>query len=284
MAITNFAKWIITPPGQPNKQEINVSEELDKLEYFPSAINEQKVWQDNYTTADYNDVWSMTDDPGAIQRLCSGINANTKLVYIPGCGSKTGLQKYITDNFPNIEKIICIDWSSEAVASAKATYSHRKIEYIVVDACNTGFLSGCFDIAILANCALSPNDLQNRRFLNETGRLLRPDGVMYGFFPTIFAALEISMLDDKFAYLNNGYIDIYKNSFFEQTQQLSQIFYTPLRLNQILNECGFTRELFEIYVCDSPHFRQESERIYGIPKDSGLAIWEIFLISKNARA
>jgi len=73
-------------------------------------------------------------------------------------------------------------------------------------------------------------------------------------------------------------LDIASNSFYESTQNLRQIFYTPIRLKTIFEEIGFIRRNFEFYFFDNDYFEKENERIYGLPQDSGLCIWEIFTV------
>lgn len=245
----------------------------------PLIQREAQRWEENHEQSEYEDVWSITDNTEVLKALANGINENVKKVLIPGCGSKTDLQGYLVDNYKHLETIYCTDCSQHALNQAKDDCDHDKIIYQKVDTSGMPFENNFFDFILVANSILSGFDLLNRRMIKECHRALKPGQRLYGFFPTILCAYEISYLDQRFAHLQtNGTINVLKNSFYESTQKMEQIFYTPLRLKHIVEEAGFKREKFEIYFFDSDYFMKESERVYGLPKDSGLCGWEILAI------
>jgi len=91
-------KWIITPPGQPNLDKLSAEDETDLFEKLKTQNLEEEIkWNKNYTSHDYQDVWSITEDVEVCQTLSKTINSHTRKILIPGCGSKT--------NLPNSRKL-----------------------------------------------------------------------------------------------------------------------------------------------------------------------------------
>lgn len=115
--------------------------------------------------------------------------------------------------------------------------------------------------------------------LTECYRVLKNNGKLYGFFPSIFSGFEIALLHPYFAFaLTHGMIDIIKNSVQESNQTMAQIFYSPIRFNHIIKKIGFKRKKMEMYFLDTSYFLQESKRVYGSEMDSETVIWEMFVI------
>ncbi len=272
-------RWIITTSGQPNLPHIGNAEEDEILKLIRHDFEmEEKAWDHDHAINQYRNVFSITDDVEVCMRLTKGIDENVEKVLIPGCGSKTNLQRHIVENFTNIRSIDCTDWSQSAIDQASAGYSHEKIRYWKEDSSALPFQHASFDYVIISNSILSNQDVLNRKMIQECHRVLKRGKPLYGMFPTIYCAAEFTYLDTRFAHwLTDGTIDLTKNSFYEREQKLNQIFYTPLRLKQILQEAGFTRRSFEICFFDNAYFERENEKIYGIPPDSGLSIWEILV-------
>lgn len=273
-------KWIISPNGRPNIASIDDVEADILFEDIRRNIGPEELsWDSEHVIHQYNNVFSITDDSSTCAALTKGISKSVKTVFIPGCGSNPNLQKYIVQNYPTIETIYCTDWSQNAINQAAKKFSHKKIRYRREDTSALSFEANSIDNVIISNSILSGFDLQNRKMIHQCHRVLKRGGLLCGFFPTIHCALEFSFLDRRFAHwLTDGTIDLSKNSFYEVSQKTSQIFYSPLRLNQIFQEVGFHRKAFEIYFFDDEYFRMESERIYGLPPDSGLYVWEILAV------
>lgn len=278
MTLRDSLKWVITPSGRPNILTLPLADADAFLrDTHETTTRERDIWNENFKDRSYTDVFSITDASDVVQRLGRCIDSSVQHIYIPGCGTKTHVQRYIAEHFDTVSCITCLDWSEEAIAQASSSFSHDKVRYLVGDASDTILGDNSFDVALVLNSILSDNDLLNRRIIREIGRLLRDRGLLVGFFPTVLAALEISLLNEHAAYLRNGYLDIHKNTFYEENQSLTQIFYGPIRLNQILAEAGFSREIFEIYFFESAHFKRESPTIYRFINDPDLLLWEIFL-------
>ena len=276
-------RWIITTTSEPNLQFLKDENEQILFEKIKSQIStEREFWNSDHDKNEYQNVFSITDDPEVCSYLSKNITHNMTKILIPGCGSKTHLQEYLIKYYPNIT-IYCTDWSLAALRQAETICCHPNIIYQQEDSGHFSFSDNFFDQIIISNSILSNHDLLNRRIIKECYRVIKRNGNLCGFFPTIFCAFEWAHLDNRYShFLTNNIINFVKNSLYETTQQCGQIFYTPLRLQQIFNETGFKRKTFEIYFFDNDYFKKENEKIYGLPPDSGLCVYEFFvLMEKN---
>lgn len=276
-------KWIITSVEQSNIDAIDDTEEISLLKKDIKKIkNEKNYWHQDHEKNNYTNVFSITESRKVCEELTKGITNNTKKILIPGCGSKTYLQEYIIENYEGIESIHCTDLSSSAIKQAELNFIHSKLVYKTEDTSNFSYEEEKFDYIVISNSILSSSDLLNRKMISECYRVLKYHGVLYGFFPSIYCALDIAYLDSSFShFITTGMLNLSKNTFYETTQKTEQIFYTPLRLNQIFLEAKFTREAFEIQFFDDDFFKKESERIYGLSPESGLLVWEILAILRK---
>ncbi|WP_353573348.1 methyltransferase domain-containing protein [Candidatus Albibeggiatoa sp. nov. BB20] len=273
-------RWIITHQDRVNLDEIDNSEEKILFNQFQAEIEAEKhSWNHTHSSLGYGGtVISVTDDIQVCEDLCCEISEQIETILIPGCGSKTHLQQYIVSNYPHIKSIYCTDWSQDAIQIAEREFSHNKITYIVEDSTQLSFESSQFDYVITSNSVLSSNDLANRRMIQEFYRVLKPAGKLKGLFPSVYFAVEIAYLDQRFSNLiTDGSINIAKSTLYEPKNDQVQILYTPLRLKQIFEIAGFKRKMFEVYFLDNPHFLAENERIYHISPDSGLCVWEFMV-------
>lgn len=240
-------------------------------------VGKKEDWDENYQKFQYEDVWSITEDIEVCKKLTTRINEDSKKILIPGCGSKTHLQDYINAIYNNVE-IFCTDWSRYALEIAKGSKNENNAYYLIDDMTEMQFESDTFDNIIISNSILSGNDKQNRKMVGECYRVLKEGGILSGLFPSIFSIYEISYLDNRFEYLRkDGIINIENNTFYEKTQGLHQIFYTPIRLRRIFEENKFRIDKFELFFCNTEHLLKENERIYNIPRESDLVPWEFFL-------
>ena len=276
-------RWVITPPGYPNIELLRRTEEEHAIKSArESIVEERNAWDLMFKDEAYESVWSMTNDPEVRNRLTRNMSERATQVLIPGCGSRTFLQRHIVEYAPGVRRIVCTDWSAEALKRAAGDFSHPKLVYQEEDTSRMTFARNSFDTVLVVNSILSSNDLLNRRMVQDCFRVLKRGGKLIGFFPTIFAASELANLDTRLArWKSPGIIDEGKNSFFEPAQGMRQLFYTPLRLRQIFHEAGVKRITMEVCFFDSPYFRQESHRIYGLPRGSGLYVWELLVIAEK---
>jgi len=243
-------------------------------------------WEENYKANQYDDVLNITQDPGICAAFVRGLPTTTKSVLIAGCGSKTNLQRYVVEQCLGVDCIFCTDCSKEALDLAQAEFSHSKIKYQEENTTALSFSPNTFDAILVCNSILDHDDLTNRQMVLECYRVLRPGGVVIGLFPTLFCPFEISLLGEQ--YLHQDYrrsreeqISFKNSTFFEKKQRMYQIFYTPIRLNQVFKEACFLRERMEVCFFDSQLMIQESARCYGLPRDSGLCIWQLLVIYRK---
>ena len=188
-------------------------------------------------------------------------NSSEIKVLIPGCGSEINLQKTLLNICPQIGQIYCTDFSATAIEQAKKNWQELESDFglnnhqLVFETIDSTKLteqkpewSDKFDYILVVNSVLSGEDKINRSMLAEFYQVLKPDGRLYGFFPTIFWELEVAYLDkSKARWLTDGTIDLSHSALYDEQWKDRQIYYTPLRLNQIFKEIGFKRLSFEIY-------------------------------------
>jgi hypothetical protein len=135
-----------------------------------------------------------------------------------------------------------------------------------------------FDAIIIVNSILSESDSENRDMLKACFEALAPGGSLVGFFPTIFCALDIAILENNQEKMRN--IELESSLCYERIQGAKQVFYTPLRLRRILREVGLTLVAIELFFCDSDYFSNHARRLYDI-YDEDLCPYEYFVIAKK---
>lgn len=255
-----------------SKDIINHNNELNDSE-------RQKYWEKTHCEENYETVWSMTDDAEVRKKVVKEIsNYDTpKNILIPGCGSKVALQNEIAKNFTT-SNILCTDYEG-VVDIAKKQRNEDNIQYKALNSTCLGFKDE-WDIVIIVNSVLSESDEENRTILKSCYSALKPGGILIGFFPTIFASVDIAHLESTRERM--AFIDIDKSSFYEEKQNIWQIFYTPLRLRIILKELNFIRDRVEIYFCDSDYFVNHSKEYYGI-ENHDLPIYEHFVLAHKPK-
>lgn len=232
--------------------------------------------------AGYEEVWSLTIDPAARSAITDAIPADARRVLVPGCGSEIHLQRNLLSARTDLDEVWCTDWSQAALDPATESFSAEKVRYAKEDTTALSFPADQFDAVVVVNSILSSDDARNRTMLAECRRVLRPGGRLIGFFPTVLCALDITYLHPAYARLReSGAISLEESAFLEPTQNLRQVFYTPLRLARIVKEAGLERERFEIVMFDGDAIQKESERLYGIPQGEDLFVWEILAILRK---
>jgi hypothetical protein len=253
-------KWLIEPPN----------------ELLPA--DRRAYWERTHTSGDIENIWSVTDDAGALQKFGDELKmlAARKRILIPGCGSKVSLQNHVADSFADIDEILCTDFDL-VVKIAASQSNHPKIRYAARDSARLGFENE-FDVVIDVNATLSDSDVENREILGACFGALREGGVLIGMFPTILCAVDAGYLQADRAELEQ--VDLERSSFYEKSQALWQIFYTPLRLRQILKEAGFHMRKMEVYFCDSEFFLRQNETIYNIA-DHDIVTYELLVVAEK---
>ncbi|TAG75264.1 MAG: class I SAM-dependent methyltransferase, partial [Oscillatoriales cyanobacterium] len=189
-------------------------------------------------------------------------------VLIPGCGSEIYLQKTLLEFCPQIGQIYCTDFSKTAIEKARADWgkadgdarlNNQQIVFEEVD--STRIIeqkpewNDKFDYVLLANSVVSSEDKTNRQMIREFGKVLKPSGKIYGYFPTTLCFLEIAYFSRKHAHcVTEGFIDVYCNKVWDAEWQDAQIYYTPLRLNRIFKEAGLKQLCLEMEFLDYEPF------------------------------
>lgn len=267
-------KWLIPDLSPTEQHSVAKSKSIEK-----------DRWDNNYHENSYYDVWSITEDHEVLSLFTKQIEGSNLFVLIPGCGSKTHLQRTICKEFAGLlTLVVCSDWSQSAISLASKEFSSPAVKYVIADTSDLSFDSDSFDYVVISNSILSESDCLNRQMLSECNRVLKSGGKLIGLFPSIFATYEMCHLEPSCSqWLTDGTIDIEKNRFFEKTQNLPQIFYSPIRLRRIFIESRFNINSISLYFFDSEHALRETARIYGVSPDSGLAIWEFFIVAEKPR-
>ncbi|MBU2643407.1 class I SAM-dependent methyltransferase [bacterium] len=237
--------------------------------------NEKDCWEKNYLENYYDEVLNVTGCQRVNQRITQCLDPTVQRVHIPGCGSKPHLQRYLIENFPNLDKVICTDWSETALTLARRSFDHPKLVYQQADTSQLNPDDGPCDCVIVVNSILSASDILNRQMIRACHRVLKQGGLFIGLFPDVLCSVELSSISSELSELLDGTIDVGKNMVYERRQGMNQIFYTPLRLKQIFIEAGFEIKFDHIQriAFDSPFFQGEYLRLYGL-QDPDLCIWE----------
>lgn len=251
-----------------------------------SYDEEKAAWDEEHKDYSKN-IFSVTQDPSVCKTLirpsnqpsCFNIPDSPEIqVLIPGCGSEIYLQKTLLEFCPQIGQIYCTDYSRTAIELAKnnwqqvAPNSRLDNQQVVFEELDSTRLTeqksdwtDKFDYVLVANSVISSEDNENRQMIREFYNVLKPGGKLYGFFPTIFAELEIAYLSKaKAHYLTDGSINLPYSAFYDNRTNDRQIMYTPLRLNRIFKEVGFKRLSFEIFFTDSAVLAANFKQIYEI--------------------
>jgi SAM-dependent methyltransferase len=257
-----------------SKWEINQNNTLSKEE-------REQYWENKHCNENYKTVWSMTDDKAVRQKIIDTLSnhINVSKILIPGSGSKVLLQNEIAHQYPD-SFILCTDFKN-VISIAEKQQNANNIKYEARDSANLGFDKE-WDVVVIVNSILSESHTENREILASCYKALKPGGILVGFFPTIFAGVDIANLESNDQRILN-YVDIKNSSFYEAKQNIWQIFYTPLRLRFLLRETGFINFRMEIFFCDSEYFINQSREYYGID-DPDLPIYEHFVIAHKKYA
>lgn len=159
---------------------------MERKWVIPSPKNQTTTpqrWEENFQAMEYEDVWSITEDPEICATLVRGLPATTKSVLIVGCGSKTNLQRYVLEHCPAVECVFCTDCSTKALDLARAEFSHPKIKYQEENTTRLSFSPDTFDAILVCNSIIDHDDLTNRQMVSECYRVLRPGGGTFRALP-----------------------------------------------------------------------------------------------------
>jgi 2-polyprenyl-3-methyl-5-hydroxy-6-metoxy-1,4-benzoquinol methylase len=251
-------KWLIPDPPEPEKS--------------------QAYWEKIHVEDNYENVLSLTDDPWIIDKIIEQLDqSHSRKILVPGCGSRTNLQKQIVESFPGAQ-VTCTDYP-QVVEIAAEKFTHPRVTYSAVDSTQMPWTDH-FDAVVIVNSIVSDSDQTNRLIIQNCHQALRPNGQMIAFFPDIFASLDIATIindQDRFRKIN-----LKKSTFFEEAQNTYQVFYTPLRLRAILKEADFSVDRFETVFLDSEYFQQTGkDKVKFAVDDPDLVIYENFIVARK---
>jgi len=235
-------------------------------------------WEKIHQKERYNNVLSLTDDPGVCDRIAGTLRDHkAKEILVPGAGSRTGLQERLVAELPQLQRLVCSDFPG-VIALGEKNFSHPLVDYRAADSTSLPW-SAEFDAAIVVNSILSDSDRENRQMLASIRETLRPEGVLVGFFPTVFASFEIASVSND--HERQATVDLERSTKYEPAQDDHQIFYTPLRLRMILREAGFEIASMEVYFLDSDYFRaEENEWNEFTIEDEDLVLYEHYVVAR----
>lgn len=239
-------------------------------------------WETVHRDAGYGNVLSVTDDPRLVARICADLSAaGAKRVLVPGCGSRTNVERAILDRVATVESIVATDFPAVVELAARRLPDPR-VEYSARDSTDLRWEEE-FDAVVIVNSVLSESDRENREILAACSRALRTGGRLVGLFPSILANLDLAILADDPKL--RATVDVERSTKLEPEQGAHQIFYTPLRLRVILQSSGLAIERFEIYFMDAEEFRDPSqsyrELVYD---DADLVTYEYYVVAAKCGA
>ena len=284
MTNTNETKWLI-PSSHSHRLALKTLEQ------------EKALWNENHK--DYtNTTFSLTQDPNICKALVHPErspgyaipNSPDVKVLIPGCGSEVYLQKTLLEFCPQIGQVYCTDFSPTAIEKAQENWrnadgeSRLNSQQIVFEEMDSTLITeqkpeweNTFDYVLLVNSVVSSEDTINRQMIREFGKVLKPGGELYGFFPTTLCFLEIAYFSRKHAHcVTEGFIDVYGNKVWDSEWQNAQIYYTPLRLNRIFKEAGLKRLTVEMDFFDSEPFVSMFKEMIG-HDDPDILLWHLLV-------
>jgi methyltransferase family protein len=256
----NEIKWLIPdPPGSLS----------------PDA--RASYWEKLHAISDYDTVYSMTDDQALRSQIISDLSAfGARSILIPGCGSRTVLQEEIIQRLPQ-SRVTCLDFP-RVVEIAKERFSHPNVTYIGHDV-TTAHFSGGFDSVVHVTSVVSESDAENRQIMRATSEALRPEGLMLGVFPTIYATLDIAYTAGEQWRAKNVLLET--SSYQESKQGIRQVFYTPLRLRRIAREVQLENICISIFFNDSEYLRSEGRKHYNL-MDEDAILYHLYLRATRA--
>ncbi|MDQ6706615.1 MAG: TPMT family class I SAM-dependent methyltransferase [Acidobacteriota bacterium] len=132
-------------------------------------------WNKRYASNDT--PWALEGIPQALDAFLRRAKPGT--VLIPGCGKDHNvIWAFVTAGFTTT----AIDFSPAAVAQAKAALGELGDRFFVADFFQHDFGANCFDLIYERTflCALPPS--LRDRYAERVAELLRPGGVLAGFF------------------------------------------------------------------------------------------------------
>jgi len=247
-----------------------------------ASFDASDYWDLRHGQLQYENVYSVTDDSELRVKLVNLLRAGIQSgepsqVLIPGCGSRACLERELVESFPFLS-VLATDYPGVVEAAARRL-CHPRVKFASKDTRNLD-LRPEFDAAVVINSVLSDCDPDNRAMLKSVHAALRPNGLLVGLFPTIFAPADIGFCEERERW-RLELVDLSNSRYcFDEYAKTTHILYTPLRLRAILHEAGFVAPSMEIFFCESPCLRDEAYRIYGLEGED-LVLYELLVTSRK---
>ena len=250
---------------------------------------EEDYWVDEHSNG-FNVFTLVADDEiiagliGRIKNMWLPSASRQGKVLISGCGIQNKFEIALAQAFPQFE-FHCGDFP-EVVKLARANFEAylkeqglklSNICYRPIDATNLAEQDE-YDLIITINSVVATNHSTNTAMIKNFYQALKPQGILMGIYPSIWALADMLSVHGKSDFETEG-IDLARNSYFEKHQQVEQIFYSPLRLRQMMLSAGFKIDRFEIFFCDTPDIATASREYYPelCDPDVGIVLYEHYV-------
>jgi SAM-dependent methyltransferase len=131
------------------------------------------MWNDAAGYETYVGHWSRSVAP----RFLDWLELSTGLRWLDVACGTGAVTAAILERF-NPEEVVGLDASSDYLASAQASCRHRRVRFVVGDACVLSFPSTSFDVSV---SGLALNFTASDRALAEQHRVVRPGGMIAAY-------------------------------------------------------------------------------------------------------
>jgi len=236
----------------------------------------EAYWGHAHATDDYETIFSITQDSSVCKSLSAAVRQavgpDPGIILIPGCGSRIGLQEHLLAAFPSC-RLISTDFPA-VVEVAKDRLKDERAEFIGMNS-TTLDLGEEVDAVVVVNSVLSDDHEENAGMIRSFYDTLKPGGSLIGLFPTVLATVDIAYIEGAPSERIQQ-ADLANSAFFENDQDLWQIFYTPLRLRQMVKEAGFENLIMALEFFDSDEMLDHAGEYYGID-DRNLPVYELLV-------
>jgi SAM-dependent methyltransferase len=246
------------------------------------STDARKYWESRHGQLHFENVYSVTADPELrgkiIGRLIEALDPLTPCrILVPGCGTRALLERDIVTSVP-AWSVLATDYPAVARAAAERL-QHPRVAHSGKDT-RALELPAEYDAAVVINAVLSDSDVDNRAMLHSVYEALRPGGLFIGLFPTIFAAADVGLCEERERWRLELVDLLHSRYCFDEHVGATHILYTPLRLRAILREAEFTALQMEVFFCESPCLREEAARVYGL-EGPDVVLYELLVTSRK---
>ena len=263
--------------------------EIPDSNYTLARDAEENYWIDEHSKG--FDVFTLVADDDIIADFIARIKAMSlpsgpgqAKVLISGCGIQNKFEMALAQALPQFDfhcgdfpEVIKLAQANFEAAQTELGHRFTNIHYETIDATDLPQRDE-YDLIITINSVLATNHSTNVAMIQSFCQALKPGGRLMGIYPSIWALTDILTIYGRLDFETEG-IDLLRNSYFEKQQQVEQIFYSPLRLRQIMLAAGFEVARFEIFFCDTPAIARASKQYYPelCDPDAGIVLYEHYV-------